>query len=81
MQDYRDPAIDIVLALGAEVGSKLHLKIDPKLHGGNRKVSNLINVAPLARSELLVLIDSDIIVGRGIFPKSSQNSRTLGSAP
>ncbi len=44
-------------------GSKLHLKIDPKLHGGNRKVSNLINVAPLARSELLVLIDSDILVG------------------
>lgn len=63
VQDYRDPAIDVVIALSAAVGSKLHLKIDSKLHGENRKVSNLINMTPLARSELLVFIDSDILVG------------------
>jgi ceramide glucosyltransferase len=65
VHDYRDPAVDIVISLANEVGSKIHLKIDPREHGGNRKVSNLINMAGLARSDLIVIIDSDIEVGPG----------------
>ncbi len=36
---------------------------DPRLHGANRKVSNVINMMPHARHDVLVLSDSDISVG------------------
>jgi len=39
-------------------------QIDPGLHGRNRKMSNLINALKHARHETLVMIDSDIEVGR-----------------
>jgi ceramide glucosyltransferase len=38
------------------------LVVDPKLHGSNRKVSNLVNMLPHARHELLVMADSDAFV-------------------
>src|SRR5207253_292809 len=38
--------------------------VDPRLHGSNRKVSNLINMSAAARHELLVLADSDITAPR-----------------
>jgi ceramide glucosyltransferase len=39
-------------------------QIDPGLHGRNRKMSNLINVIGRARYDVLVMVDSDIEVGR-----------------
>ncbi len=36
--------------------------VDPRLHGRNNKVSNLINMMELARHDLLVMIDSDMRV-------------------
>lgn len=41
----------------------IELAIDPRVHGLNRKVSNLINMLPHARYDTLVLADSDIVVG------------------
>jgi ceramide glucosyltransferase len=41
----------------------LELVVDPGTHGVNRKVSNLINIMPRARHDMLVLSDSDIVVG------------------
>jgi ceramide glucosyltransferase len=41
----------------------IELVVDPRIHGVNRKVSNLINMMPRARHETLVLSDSDIVVG------------------
>jgi ceramide glucosyltransferase len=41
----------------------LELVVDPRSHGVNRKVSNLINIMPRARHDTLVLSDSDIVVG------------------
>jgi ceramide glucosyltransferase len=41
------------------------MHIDPHEHGYNRKVSNLINMLPLARHETLVISDSDMEVGPG----------------
>ena len=40
----------------------LFRSIDRRLHGSNRKVSNLINMMPLAAHDLLVLADSDVSV-------------------
>ncbi len=39
------------------------LAVDGRIHGSNRKVSNLINMAAHARYDTLVLSDSDILVG------------------
>ncbi|MDB5447312.1 MAG: hypothetical protein JWQ97_2629 [Phenylobacterium sp.] len=38
------------------------LVVDPRSHGANRKISNLINMAARARHDVLVLSDSDIAV-------------------
>ena len=42
----------------------LAVAIDRRQHGSSRKVSNLINMMPLARHEFLVLSDSDVKVER-----------------
>ncbi len=42
----------------------IELHIDPRLHGSNRKVSNLINMMPRVRHDAIVLSDSDIVVSR-----------------
>jgi ceramide glucosyltransferase len=42
---------------------RVALHIDAREHGANRKVSNLVNMLPLATYDLLVIADSDIEVG------------------
>jgi ceramide glucosyltransferase len=66
VQDYEDAAADVVRALQARrPDMDIELVIDPSLHGTNRKVSNLINIAARARHEVLVLSDADIAVRPG----------------
>ena len=63
--DSNDPALAIVHRLQREFPRRdLGLAIDRRQHGSNRKVSNLINMMPLARHEFLVLSDSDVQVER-----------------
>jgi ceramide glucosyltransferase len=40
----------------------IELHTDPRRHGSNRKISNLINMFPRIRHDTLVLSDSDIVV-------------------
>ena len=40
----------------------IELHVDPRRHGSNRKVSNLINMFSRVRHDVLVLSDSDIVV-------------------
>lgn len=40
----------------------LDLKVDPRVHGCNPKVSNLVNMMELAEHDTLIIIDSDIEV-------------------
>ena len=64
-QDENDPALlvarRIVAARPAEAGV---IVVDERLHGSNRKVSNLINCYEYARHDVIVLADSDIEVDK-----------------
>jgi ceramide glucosyltransferase len=63
VRDPGDPACAVVKRLAAEFPSlQIELVIDPQLHGSNRKISNLINMLPFARHDLLVMADSDAFV-------------------
>lgn len=58
-----DPAIAVVERLHRRYPAlDLRLVVDPRIHGSNRKVSNLVNMAAAARHPWLVLADSDIAV-------------------
>jgi ceramide glucosyltransferase len=60
-----DPAIDVVRALQARYpGRDTAIIANSAIYGANAKVSNLINMFPAARHDVLVLSDSDIGVSR-----------------
>lgn len=64
VQRADDPAIATVHALQAAFpDADIRLVVDSARHGGNDKISNLINMLPHARYPLLVLSDSDMAVG------------------
>jgi len=64
VRDSADPSLGVVQRLAAEFP---HLAIDvvvnAQQHGANRKVSNLINMLECARHDVLVISDSDALVG------------------
>ena len=63
VHDNADPAIAVVEALQAKYpGFDTKIVADPALYGANAKVSNLINMLPAAKHDILVLSDSDIRV-------------------
>jgi ceramide glucosyltransferase len=65
VSDPDDPAIGVVFRLMREFPHvDMDMAVDHRQHGSSRKVSNLINMMPFARHELLVLSDSDVRVGR-----------------
>src|SRR5450432_712741 len=65
VQDGADPAVDVVRQLQrAYPALDIELVIDPRQHGANRKISNVINLAARAKHPVLVLSDSDIRVPR-----------------
>jgi ceramide glucosyltransferase len=64
VRDALDPACAVVKRLAAEFPSiPIELVINPQLHGNNLKISNLINMLPYARHDILVMADSDAFVG------------------
>ena len=68
--DPQDPVVAIVNRLQGEFPLRdLQLSVGRRQHGSNRKVSNLINMMPLARHEFLVLSDSDVQVKRDYLAK------------
>ncbi len=63
VQDPGDDAIAVVERLRKlQPGGDVDLVIDTSAHGVNRKVSNLVNMAPRIRHEIIVLADSDMRV-------------------
>lgn len=64
VRDRADPAIYHVCRASAENGKwPVEWHADRRLHGRNRKISNLINMMNVARHDVLVMIDSDMDVG------------------
>ena len=63
VRDPADPARAVAERLKAEF-PHLHISVivNPQLHGENLKVSNLINMLPFAKYELLTIADSDTVV-------------------
>jgi ceramide glucosyltransferase len=57
------PLTAVRAARRAQPEASIELHVDPRQHGSNRKVSNLINMAPRVRHDTIVLSDSDIMVG------------------
>jgi ceramide glucosyltransferase len=65
-QDQTSPVAAVMRAMESELAEQeVELVVDPRSHGVNRKVSNLINMMPRARHDTLVLSDSDIVVAPG----------------
>jgi ceramide glucosyltransferase len=65
VHDAKDPAIAVVQALQARYPHlDTSIVADGALYGFNAKISNLINMLPAARHDILVLSDSDIVVPR-----------------
>lgn len=63
VRDPDDPAIAVVGRLARRFPAvDMRLVVDPRVHGSNLKVSNLINMMGAARHPWLVLADSDIAV-------------------
>jgi|SRR5580658_3897148 ceramide glucosyltransferase len=63
VRDAADPAIATVERLRAEYPAvPMDIVVNPQQHGGNKKCSNLINMLPQARHEVLVVTDSDVSV-------------------
>jgi ceramide glucosyltransferase len=63
--DGADPAAEVVSRLQREFPElDLNLVVDRRQHGSSRKVSNLMNMMPLAQHDYLVISDSDVRVPR-----------------
>jgi ceramide glucosyltransferase len=63
LQDAGDPALAIVRRLQrAHPEADVAVVVNGRMHGSNRKVSNLINMTAEARGGVLVLADCDIFV-------------------
>ncbi|NVN92070.1 MAG: bacteriohopanetetrol glucosamine biosynthesis glycosyltransferase HpnI [Desulfuromonadales bacterium] len=58
-----DPAIAVIKQLIIDFPNQdISLTINPAIHGPNHKVSNLINVFPKTRHDIIIVCDSDIRV-------------------
>jgi ceramide glucosyltransferase len=63
LQSENDPALHAVTAAAADAShGAIECYVEPRQHGRNRKVSNLINMVRYARHEALILVDSDVEV-------------------
>ena len=66
IHDAKDPSIAVVEKVAADLPqANIEWQVDPRLHGRNLKMSNLVNALDRVRHDVLVMIDSDILVGRG----------------
>ncbi|MGH6737821.1 MAG: bacteriohopanetetrol glucosamine biosynthesis glycosyltransferase HpnI [Bradyrhizobium sp.] len=60
-----DPALAVVKQVAADMpGATMEWQTDARVHGRNLKMSNLMNIVGRAQHDIIVMIDSDIMVGR-----------------
>jgi ceramide glucosyltransferase len=64
VQDPVDPAVSVVQNLSGKFPTTpIALSVAPRLSAGNPKISNVLNMFPLAKHDIVVLSDSDMQVG------------------
>jgi ceramide glucosyltransferase len=64
VRDAADPAAAVIDMLAAELPpGSIELIRDPRLHGRNFKMSNLMNMMERVAHDVLIMVDSDIRVG------------------
>ena len=64
VRESGDPAVAVVERLIAEFPHRdIALVCDARLHGANLKISNVMNILPSCRHDILVVSDSDVAVG------------------
>jgi ceramide glucosyltransferase len=63
VQRTDDPALDVVERVRRRFpAAEIAVVVDPRRHGTNPKIGNLINMLPAAKHDLLVIADSDLHV-------------------
>ena len=63
VRDPADPALEVVQRLISEFPMlSIDVVVNPRLHGSNYKIGNLINMLEAARHEVLIIADSDVRV-------------------
>ena len=78
VQSADDPALPIVETLRAEHGDEAVVILsNPRQHGQNRKISNVLNMMAVAEHPIIVLSDSDI----GVRPDYLERVRAALSQP
>ena len=66
VHDSADPALQVVDELRLlHPEADITVVADARLYGPNRKISNILNMLPHARHDVLVFADSDVSVGPG----------------
>jgi len=64
VRDLADPACAVVERLIKEFPAlPIEIVVNPQQHGSNAKISNLVNMLPRARHDVLAMADSDASVG------------------
>jgi ceramide glucosyltransferase len=63
VQAFDDPALGVARRLAQAYPDQVQIVVDERPTGANFKVSNLVNMAKVARHDVFVLSDSDIEVG------------------
>lgn len=64
VHDSADPALQVVEQLQRQYPqAQITVKVDMRLYGPNRKISNIVNMLPHAQHDVLVFADSDVSVG------------------
>jgi ceramide glucosyltransferase len=65
VHDAQDAALQVVEVLRLRYPlAKVDVNVDPRLYGPNRKMSNIMNMIPLAQHDVIIFADSDVTVDR-----------------
>jgi len=63
VRDPNDPALPVIRQVLAEFpGRDATLVVDGRVYGGNRKMSNMTNVTPAIKHDIVVIADADSLV-------------------
>jgi ceramide glucosyltransferase len=78
VQDSNDPAVAVAHEFRRRHPS-VDLVIDPRRRGANGKISNLLNMVPLAKHDCLIMADSDIEVQPDFVAKMTGTLQSLNT--